>query len=141
MTYNQLISAIQTVLESHPLIKGVKETTPQEWLMKESQPDFPVCCFNLLSLTSEKAYQEWNVQFFFLDKSGAEGEFQRDVISDQNEIAQDILERLRNNGEGYTIEGSTEIVFIQDKYEDYLAGVSFIVKIQTTRTVSGCEII
>jgi hypothetical protein len=141
MTYNNLITTITDMLQSHAMIKTVKNCSPKEWLNKDDQPVFPICCFTVSSGTFNVGRQQiYNIQFFFLDKSGAEAEFEQDVISDQIGIAYDIVELIRGTKRDYTIEDSVSFNTISDKYEDYLAGVEFTTDITTTSDFDGCDV-
>jgi len=140
MTYNQLIAELQTRLESHAMIKTVKNLPPSEWLLKDEQPVYPVCCFFISAGTFNRGReQQYSAQFFFLDKSGAEGIFQEEVISDQVSIAWDIIEMIRGTKRTYTIEDSIQFNTIADKYEDYLAGCEFSTLITTQSAFDGCD--
>lgn len=83
--------------------------------------------------------QIYNVQFFFLDKSGAEMEFEQDVISDQWQIAEDIIQMIRSTKRDYYIDDNITINAISDKYEDYLAGVEFTANIYNQRDFDACD--
>lgn len=140
MTYNQLITTLQNILESHAIIKTVKNVTPKEWLLKDEQPIYPICCYSVNTGTLNKGREQvYNVQFFFLDKSGAEAEFEQDVISDQLQIANDIVEFIRGTKRDYTIDDNITFNTISDKYEDYLAGVEITTNITTQSDFDGCD--
>jgi hypothetical protein len=141
MTYNQLITTIQSLLESNPIIQTAKNITPKEWLMDDDQPVYPICCYSLNSGTLNKGRQHiFSIQFFFLDKSGAENEFMTDVISDQLQISNDIVELIRGTKRDYTIDDSIQFTTVSDKYEDYLAGISFTTNITTQSDFDGCDV-
>lgn len=141
MTYNQITAEIQSLLESNPIIKTVKNVTPKEWLNRDEKPVYPVCCYSLNSGSLNKGRQHiFNVQFFFLDKSGAEMEFEQEVISDQLQIANDFIELVRGTKRDYTIEDEVPFNTISDKYEDYLAGVEFTTNITVTSDFDGCDV-
>lgn len=140
MTYNQLITTLTNLLTSHAMIKEVKNVTPREWLFRDSNPMFPVCCFSINNGTMNIGKEQtFNVQFFFLDKSGAEMEFEPEVISDQWQIAQDIIQLIRGTKRDFYIDDSITINAISDKYEDYLAGVEFTTNITNLRNFDGCD--
>jgi len=48
MTYNQIVDKLQTLLESHPMIKEVRFSSPAEWLFRDNQPVFPSTNFFLV---------------------------------------------------------------------------------------------
>ena len=139
MTYNQLITTLQSLLSSHAMIKTVKHTTPKEWLQRESQIIYPCATFSInngsLNIGVEQIY---SVQFFFLDKSGLEAEYETDVTSDQLQTASDIVNLLRQKL-NLAIDDNVTFNCISDKYEDYLAGVEFTINITTESDFSACD--
>jgi hypothetical protein len=140
MTYNQIVDKIQTLLESHPMIKEVRFSSPAEWLFRDNQPVFPSANFVInsggLNVGREMTF---STRFWFLDKSGVEGEFETDVISDQHQIANDIIAQLRKD---FTISIDTNITWnaISEKFEDYLSGVEFTITISTTDQYQLCSL-
>lgn len=123
------------------MIKTAKYATPKEWLLRDEQPVYPIACFSInsgsLNLGREQIY---NVQFFFLDKSGQEAEYEEDVISDQVQIASDILSLMRTGRNSYSIDDNVTFNAISDKYEDYLAGVELTINISTQNQFTGCDV-
>ena len=123
------------------MIKTAKYATPKEWLLRDEQPVYPIACFSInsgsLNLGREQIY---NVQFFFLDKSGKEAEYENDVISDQVQIASDILSLMRTGRNIYSIDENITFNAISDKYEDYLAGVELTINISTQNQFTGCDV-
>lgn len=140
MTYNELIKEITDRLEAHPQIRTVKNNPPKEWLLKDSQPEFPVCCFTINSGNINSGLEQvYNVQFFFLDKAGDEGLFEREVISDQLQICEDIILTMKSTKRDYFLDDSIQFNTIVDKYEDYLAGVETTFNITTQRSYDACD--
>lgn len=141
MTYNQLITTITSLLQSHAMIKTVKHATPKEWLLRDEQPVYPIACFSINSGSINIGREQiFNVQFFFLDKSGKEAEFENDVISDQVQIASDIVSLMRTGRNSYSIDENITFNAISDKYEDYLAGVELTINISTQNEFTGCDV-
>jgi len=141
MTYNQLISTLTSLLESHAMIKTVKNATPKEWLMREDQPLYPVAFFNVNNGSLNKGREQvYNVQFFFLDKSGLEAEFETEVISDQIGIGSDIINLIRTDRNDYYVQDGVTFNIISDKYEDYLAGIEYTLNITTQSDFTGCDV-
>jgi hypothetical protein len=141
MTYNGLITTISTLLDSHAMINTVRNDTPKEWLMRDEQPVFPVCFFSVNNGNMNKGRERvYNVQFFFLDKSGQEAEFETEVINDQMEVANDILNLIRTGRKDYNIQDSVTFNLISDKYEDFLAGVEYTLNITTQNEYTGCDV-
>jgi hypothetical protein len=141
MTYNQITATLQSLLESHAMIKTVKNLPPKEWLLKNEQVIYPVVCFNCISGSLNVGREQvYNFQFFFLDKSGQEAEFESEVISDQLGIAADILGLMRAYKREYYIDDNVTFNTIQDKYEDYLAGCEMSFNITTQSDFDGCDV-
>lgn len=141
MTYNQVIKNIKAILASHAMIKSVKGATPREWLYADSQPVFPVACFAInsgsLNVGREQVY---NLSLWFLDKSGLEREFEDDVASDQLQICADIISKLRNGANNWTISDNITYNLISDKFEDYLSGVEVSFDMTTFSDFDACDI-
>lgn len=141
MTYNQVIKNIKAILASHAMIKSVKGATPREWLFADSQPVFPVACFAInsgsLNVGREQVY---NLSLWFLDKSGLEREFEDDVASDQLQICADIISKLRNGANNWTISDNITYNLISDKFEDYLSGVEVSFDMTTFSDFDACDI-
>lgn len=139
MTYNQIVTEIKTLLESHAMIHSVRFATPIEWLAWEGEPVLPVALFacnnGAMNVGRELTY---SIQFWFLDKSGVEGEFETEVISDQHQIANDIVNSLRQNKD---LSIDTQITWdaISEKFEDYLTGVNFTLNISTIGQFNACD--
>jgi hypothetical protein len=141
MTYNQLITTITSLLQSHAMIETAKFTTPKEWLLRDEQPIYPIACFSVNSGTMNIGREQvFSVQFFFLDKSGKEAEFENDVISDQIQTGSDILSLMRTGRNSYSIDDNISFNAISDKYEDYLAGIEYTINISTQNEFTGCNV-
>ena len=123
------------------MIETAKFTTPKEWLLRDEQPVYPIACFSVNSGSINIGREQvFNVQFFFLDKSGKEAEFENDVISDQIQTASDILSLMRTGRKDYSIYDNVSFNAISDKYEDYLAGVELTINISTQNEFTGCNV-
>lgn len=139
MTYNQLIKKITTLLQSNAIIKTARNATPQEWLAYDEMPTMPVALFNVnngqINAGRDLVY---SIQFWFLDKSGREAEFEQQVISDQHQIANDIVMALRQD-RTITIDSNVRWDAISEKFEDYLSGVTITFNIYTTGQFNNCD--
>ncbi len=123
------------------MIETAKHTTPKEWLLRDEQPIYPIACFSVNSGTMNIGREQvFTVQFFFLDKSGKEAEFENDVISDQIQTASDILSLMRTGRNSYSIDDNVSFNAISDKYEDYLAGIEYTINISTQNEFTGCNV-
>lgn len=139
MTYNQVVKYIQDALESHPMISQVKYVTPVEWMNREEVAKYPFACYNIatgnFNLGNELIY---TCQFWFLDKSGQEAEFETDVISDQHSIANDIVSKLRKDNT-IVIDDSITWNAISEKFEDYISGVELTINISSISKFDYCD--
>lgn len=139
MTYNQIVNQLQSLLETHPMINAVRFATPTEWLAWDEEPKLPVALFSIatgnFNAGREITYQ---VQFWFLDKSGVESEFETDVVSDQHQVAGDIILTLRQDR---TLVIDSNIVWnaVSEKFEDYLSGVTLTFTISTIGEFNACD--
>jgi hypothetical protein len=141
MTYNQVVNEIQTKLEAHPLIKTVKFNPPTNWLNWDDQPVFPVACFVINSgQLNAGREQVFNIQMWFLDKSGLEGEFETEITSDQHSIAADVISNLRKQSNSYLIDTNINWDAISEKYEDYLSGVGLTFNLNAISKFDACDI-
>lgn len=141
MTYNELITTLTRLLQSHAMIKTVKNATPKEWLLRDEQPLYPVAFFSVNNGSLNKGREQvYNIQFFFLDKSGLEAEFETEVISDQIGIGSDIINLIRTGRKNYYVQDEVTFNAISDKYEDYLAGIEYTLNITTQSDFSGCDV-
>ena len=139
MTYNQIVSKVQTLMESHPMVKSVRFASPTEWLFRDEQPMFPNCSFicNTGSFNFGRDLQ-YQFQFWFLDKSGVDGEYEKDVVSDMHGIANDLISVLRKDLQ-ITIDTSITWNAISEKFEDYLSGVTLTLNINITDSNPNCS--
>ncbi len=139
MTYNQIINRLQSLLGTHPMINAVRFATPTEWLAWNEEPLLPVTLFSIVTGNFNEGREiTYQVQMWFLDKSGVEGEFETDVISDQHQIAGDIILSLRQDR---TLVIDSNIVWnaVSEKFEDYLSGVNLTFTISTIGEFNACD--
>lgn len=140
MTYNQIVAEIRTLLESHAMLRSVKFATPTEWLNWEGVPDLPIALYAINAGSYIAGYQKmYTVELWILDKSGAEGEFETDVVSDAHGILHDIVNALNLSSRKYSIDMPIQWTAISDKYEDYLGGVTATINIYTNGQFSYCD--
>mgnify|MGYP006266303319 CR=1 FL=1 len=140
MTYNQVVAEIQTILQSHAMINEVKFVSPVEWLARDSQPIFPIACYEInsgsLNIGREQSY---SVNLWILDKSGMEAELEPDVVSDTHSILADIVSKMRSKSKSYIIDDNIAWTAINDKYEDYLSGVTCTFGLSVVSDFDACN--
>ena len=121
MTYKQLVTQITNLLESHAMINTVKFASPTNWINWDEQPVFPAALFAINNgLFNTGREQVYTITFWFLDKSGVEGEFETEVTSDQHSIAADIVSTLRKQSNAWTIGDSISWNAVSEQFEEYL---------------------
>lgn len=139
MTYNQIVNRLQSLLETHPMINAVRFATPTEWLAWNEEPILPVTLFSIATGNINSGREiTFQVQMWFLDKSGVEGEFETDVISDQHQIAGDIILTLRQD-RTLVIDSNIGWNAVSEKFEDYLSGVTLTFSISTIGEFNACD--
>jgi hypothetical protein len=69
-----------------------------------------------------------------------EREFEDDVASDQLQICADIISKLRNGANNWTIDDNITYNLISDKFEDYLSGVEVSFNMTTFSDFDACDI-
>jgi len=140
MTYNQVVKDIQTKLETHPMIRTVKFVSPIEWINRDEVAELPVALYQIDSGNFNKGRElVYTCQFWFLDKSGSEAEFETEVVSDQHSVALDIVNLIRKENSVYTIENSVSWTAISEKFEDYLSGVTSTINLSSISKYDACN--
>jgi hypothetical protein len=140
MTYKQLATEITSLLESHAMIHTTKFATPIEWLNWDDQPVFPLASFSINSGSFNLGKQrQYDIQFWFIDKSGVEGEFETEVVNDMHQVAGDIISKLRNGANDFVIDDNIRFDVISEKFEDYLSGVQLTLSLTSTSEFDGCD--
>lgn len=140
MTYNQVVSMLRSLLQSHAMIKTVKLNTPTEWLNRDEQPVLPVALFAINTGSLNRGREQvYNVEFWFLDKSGQEAEFETDVVSDQIQIAADITSTLRKESNDFLIDDNVGFTVVSERFEDYLSGVNLTINLSTVSDFDACD--
>ena len=140
MTYKQLATEITSLLESHAMIHTTKFATPIEWLNWDDQPVFPLASFSINSGSFNLGKQrQYDIQFWFIDKSGVEGEFETEVVNDMHQVAGDIISKLRNGANDFVVDDNIRFDVISEKFEDYLSGVQLTLSLTSTSAFDGCD--
>ena len=140
MTYKQIVTQITNLLESHAMINTVKFASPTNWINWDNQPVFPCALFNINNgIFNNGREQVYTITFWFLDKSGVEGEFETEVTSDQHSIAADIVSTLRKQSNAWTIGDSINWDAVSEQFEEYLSGVTLSLNINIVSDYDACN--
>jgi len=122
------------------MIHTTKFATPIEWLNWDDQPVFPLASFSINSGSFNLGKQrQYDIQFWFIDKSGVEGEFETEVVNDMHQVAGDIISKLRNGANDFVIDDNIRFDVISEKFEDYLSGVQLTLSLTSTSAFDGCD--
>jgi hypothetical protein len=140
MTYNQLVEEIRTILQSNAMIHSVRYATPAEWINYANDPTLPIAMYTIDNGSYDSSYQNtYNVTFWLLDKSGAEAEFETEVISDMHNVGRDIVNALTLSSRQYGVDLPIRWDAVSERYEDFLSGVTFTLTIQTNGKSTFCD--
>lgn len=113
---------------------------PQEWLNRASNTLLPAAFYFVNSGKINKGHDnDYNIVFWILDKTGQEYKYESDVVSDMLGVANDIINILNVRNNPYIIDESITYNVVTDKYEDYLAGVTFNLNFKTFSTFTACD--
>ena len=122
------------------MIHTTKYATPIEWLNYDNQPVFPLASFSINTGGFNIGKQHsFDIQFWFIDKAGVEGEFEIEVVNDMHQIAGDIISKLRNGANSYVIDDNIRYDVISEKFEDYLSGITTTITLTSTSDFDGCD--
>ena len=141
MTYNQVVTEIQEVLENHGLIRDVMFGSPASWLNRDYVPSFPSASFTIDSgQLNAGREQVFTIDVWLLDKSGVDAEFEQDIVSDMHGVAYDVLQTLRQQFHEYLISSSVSWNAVSEKFEDYLSGINFTFDLNVVRNYGACDV-
>jgi hypothetical protein len=140
MTYKEIVEDITAKLEAHPMIKTVMFNSPLDWLNREQQPEYPVACFTVnTGFFGSNRSLNYSINFWFLDKSGAEGEFETDVVSDMHLISNDVVSWLKRGDSEYIVDNQITWNALSEKFEDYISGITFTVNANVISNYGACD--
>lgn len=140
MTYKEIVQDITAKLEAHPMIKTVMFSSPLSWLNRDQQPEYPVACFeiNTGNFGSNRSLT-YTINFWFLDKSGQEAEFETDVVSDMHQISNDVVSWLKRGDSEYIVDSQINYTVLSEKFEDYISGITFTVNANVISNYGACD--
>ena len=122
------------------MINTVKFASPTNWINWDNQPVFPCALFAINNgIFNTGREQVYTISFWFLDKSGVEGEFETEVTSDQHSILADIVSKMRSQSQTYTIDTAVRWDAISEKFEDFLSGVQATINLSVVSKFDACN--
>ena len=121
MTLNQLIDSIQELGDKHNIIQKTFRGSILDFLSTENL--YPGFCFDMTNASINGAELSVSFEFWFLDRVAQDQSNEMEVLSDQLQIAQDIIAQMRYPGWEYEIADNIPITFFVEETGDVLAGV------------------
>lgn len=139
MTLNEIIGEIQAIGEGHKMIETVYNGPVMDAL-SESDLTYPVMTFDTGAGRISGSSLVFDFSFFFFDRLMQGGENEREVQSDQVEIAKDIVAQLRFPGAGYTIGDTVTVNLFTDTTPELLAGCQLALSIDIPFASDRCVV-
>lgn len=141
MTRNEVITEITTILEANGMIKSVVPNPPVNWLMWNEQPLFPNASFDIANGQYNSGRElVYTIEMWLLDKSGVDNEFEQSVSNNMHLIGADIVNVLRQGFKKYSISSNVSWTKIEEKFEDYLTGVTFTFDLSVVNDFTACDV-
>jgi hypothetical protein len=141
MTRNEVITEITTILQANKMIKSVIASPPVNWLFWNEQPEFPNASFDIAN-GQYNAGRElvYTIEMWLLDKSGVDNEFEYDVSNAMHLVGADVVNVLRQQFKQYSISTSVSWSKVEEKFEDYLTGVTFTFDFIVVNDYTACDV-
>lgn len=148
MTLNQVIARIEAIALAHRQISHFYYGNLSEWLSQDSGKVIYPACFvehNTSNISSTGKFLTHNFRVYFLDlvhmvnESGAN---ENEVLSDQMSVAGDIIALMKDHvyEDTWFIEGVAPMTLYSEKLNDYVAGVSIDLPVQTYYLTDACAV-
>lgn len=141
MTRNEVITEITTILQANKMIKSVIASPPVNWLYWNEQPEFPCASFDIAN-GQYNAGRElvYTIEMWLLDKSGVDNEFEYDVSNAMHLVGADVVNVLRQQFKQYSISTNVSWSKVEEKFEDYLTGVTFTFDLSVVNDYTACDV-
>lgn len=138
MTLNQLIDHIQELGDKHNIIQKTFRGSIVDFLGTENL--YPGFCFDLVSAAINGQEQTISLEFWFLDRVAQDQSNEMEVLSDQMQIAQDIIAQMRWPGWEYELGNNINMTFFVENTGDVLAGVRCDVSVNLGYISDRCAV-
>lgn len=141
MTRNEVITELTTILQANGMIESVIPSPPTNWLFWTEQPKFPNASFDIAN-GQYNAGRElvYTIEMWVIDKSGVDNEFEQSVSNNMHLIGADIINVLRQQFKQYSISSSVSWTKVEEKFEDYLTGVTFSFDLSVVNDFTACDV-
>jgi hypothetical protein len=138
MTLNQLIANIQNLGEKHRIIQRTFRGNIVDFLSSENL--YPGFLFDVVSATIQNGQMTVAMEFFFMDRNAQDESNEMEVLSDQLQIAQDIIAQMRDQNEEYELNDNINVTFFVDRTGDVLAGVRCDISVNLPYISDRCAV-
>lgn len=139
MTLNEIIQRIKAIADGHKMIETVYNGPVMDAL-SESELTYPVMTFDTTAGRISGSSLVFDFSFFFFDRLMQGNDNEREVQSDQVEIAKDIVAQLRFPGQDYTIGETVTINLFTDTTPELLAGCQLILSVDIPFASDRCVV-
>lgn len=139
MTLNELIEDIKKIGDDHQMIETVYNG-PVMNVMDERELKYPVMTFDTVTARMGVGSMAYDFQFFFFDRLQQGNDNEREVQSDQVEIAKDIVAQLRFPGFAWTVADPVAVNLFTDSTPELLAGCQLTITIDLPNAADRCQV-
>lgn len=139
MTLNQLIATIKAIGDGHKII-STTYNGPVMDVMADAELTYPVMTFDTVTGRIGSGSTVFDFQFFFFDRLQQGNDNEREVQSDQVEIAKDIIAQLKYPGAEFTIGEPVNLNLFTDSTPELLAGCQLTVSIDVPTPSDRCVV-
>jgi hypothetical protein len=136
MTLNEIVQAIKTLGDDHRIIQTTANSTAIDAL--DTELTYPVMTFTIDTARVNGQVIVYDVAMFFFDRLMQGNDNEREVQSDQLEIAKDIIAQLRWGGQPFAINDAANITMFTDSTPELLAGVNVTLSIEIPFASDRC---
>lgn len=140
MTLNQLIKKIEDIGNAHHQIKTTFYGSAFDFLSKGSDALYPAFLFDINNASINGKTLTVSFSFFFMDRMLPEETDYQDVVSDQLQIAQDIIAQLSYNDFDFEFQQSVTLNSFIENTPDLLAGWQTDVSLDLPYIYNRCEV-
>lgn len=140
MTLNQIIAKIEEIGNAHQQIKTTFYGSAFDLLSKGSDVLYPAFIFDLGTANVSGKNLSISFSMFFMDRMLPEETNFQDVLSDQLQIAQDIIAQLSYNDFEFTLEQTATLNSFMESTPDSLAGWQTDITLDLPYIYNRCEV-
>jgi hypothetical protein len=122
MTLNEIVAILRNMGITHKIIRTTFNGVAIDLL--DTEVTYPAMTFVIDTANVSGQTINYDVSMFFFDRLVQGNDNEREVQSDQLEIAKDIISQLRWGGFSFGISDNVRLAFFTDSTPELLAGVN-----------------